>query len=248
MNIIYEIITTIAIGIFSGFIGAIAGSGGLISIPFMMFLGLPAQVAVATNKFGAVGLSMGAAYKFWKEKRIIWKYALPLSAISIIGGLIGTRLLIDIDQKILTNIVGIILLAMLPLIFIRKDIGSKHRKATILQKSAGFILYFLISVFGGFFGGGTGALIFYCLMIFMGLTLIDANAADIVPWLLLSSASLIMCIASGIVSYHIGFALFAGMLIGGYMGAHTAIKKGNTWVKLVFGIVVVCAGLKILLF
>lgn len=245
MDMIFEIILTLIIGMVAGFIGSIAGGGGLVSIPFLMFLGLPPQVAIATNKFGSVGLSLGAMYKFITKKKVIWKYVLPFSILSITGGLFGAKLLIDLPQELLTKIVGVVLLLLLPVIFI-KDIGVKKRKTTRLQKSLGIILYFLLMIFGGFFGGGAGTLIFYCLMFFMGFTIIQANATDIIPWFLLSLSTLIFFMFQGVVDYYNGIALFFGMLIGSYFGAHTAIKKGNKWVRIVFALVVVASGLKIL--
>lgn len=248
MDIFYQIFFTFLIGVIASVIGAIAGGGGLISIPFLMFLGLPPQVAIATNKLGAVGLSVGAIYKFWKEKKIIWKFAIPFSVLAVIGGLIGAKLLLVINQEILSEVIGIILLLLLPLIFIKKEIGIQNIKTTKLQKLIGVVFYFLLMVFGGFFGGGAGTLIIYSLMFFMGLTIIEANATDIVPWFVLSLSSLVFFMINGIVDYYTGIALFLGMLIGVYLGARIAIKKGDGWVKIIFAIVVVISSIKILFF
>ncbi|MEA2003920.1 MAG: TSUP family transporter [archaeon] len=123
MDIIIQIMTTFFIGVFASFIGAIARGGGLVSIPFLIFLGLPPQAAIATNKFGGVGLNLGAAVRFSKENKIIWKTVMPLCLISIIGAYLGANILLDIDQAILSKMVGIVLLLLLPLTLIKKDIG-----------------------------------------------------------------------------------------------------------------------------
>ncbi|MCA9460331.1 MAG: sulfite exporter TauE/SafE family protein, partial [Nanoarchaeota archaeon] len=167
-----QIILTFIIGVLASFIGAIVGSGGLISIPFLMFLGLPPQIAIATNKFGAVGLSIGSITKFKKEKKIIWKYILPFSILAIIGGIIGAKLLINIDEDYLSKIVGLILLILLPFIFLKKDLGIKNKKPSKQMKIIGSIIYFLLMIFGGFFGGGAGALIITTLIYFFGFKII----------------------------------------------------------------------------
>lgn len=248
MDLIYQLILTFVIGIIASFIGAVTGGGGLISIPFLMFLGLPPQMAIATNKCGSVGVSLSASYKFFKAKKINWKYVLPFSVIAIIGGLIGAKILVEINTDLLSTVVGIILLAILPLIFIKREIGVKKRKTTKVQKTIGFILYFFLMIFSGFFGGGGGILIFYTLMFFMGFTIIESNATDIIPWFILSVSSLIFFMINGLVNYQIGIVFFFGTLIGGYVGAHTAIKKGDAWVKLIFAVVVLISGMKILFF
>lgn len=246
-----DMITLIAvflIGVVASFIGSMVGSGGLLSIPFLIFVGLPPQVAIATNKMGAVGLSAGAIPTFWKEKKILWKYVPIFALISIAGAYIGAHILLSLHEETLNIIVGIIILLMVPLILVKKEIGVKRKGASTTKKTIGYALYFLIMVFGGFFGGGAGTLIFFTLMIFFGFTIIEANATDIIPWFLLSLSGLIIFAINGIVDYGLGFALFLGMLAGGYLGAHAAIKKGDQWVKVIFIVVVIISGLKLLLF
>lgn len=247
MELFLEIILTFFIGILASFIGAIVGGGGLISIPFLMFLGLPPQIAIATNKFGAVGLSIGSITKFKKEK-IIWEYVIPFSILAVIGGVIGANLLLEINENYLSKIVGIILLVLLPFVFMKKDFGIKNINSTKKQKILGSVVYFLLMIFGGFFGGGAGTLIIGTLIYFFGFKIIEANATDMVPWFIVSVISLIVFIINGIVSYYVGITLFFGMLVGGYYGAHTAIKKGDKWVKSLFIVLVIISSIKILLF
>ena len=109
-------------------------------------------------------------------------------------------------------------------------------------------MLFRSMIFGGFFGGGAGTLVLYTLMIFFGFTIIEANATDIIPWFLLSLSGFIIFAINGIVDYGLGIALFLGMLAGGNLGAHTAIKQGNQWVKVIFTIVVIISGIKLLFF
>jgi len=85
-------------------------------------------------------------------------------------------------------------------------------------------------------------------MIFFGFTVIDSIATSSIPWFLLSIFSLIIFSINGIVDYTIGIVLFISMLLGGYIGAHVAIKKGNKWVKSLFAIVVIISGIKLLFF
>ncbi len=248
MDIIIPVMTTFFIGVFASFIGAIAGGGGLISIPFLIFLGLPPQVAIATNKFGGVGLSLGAAVRFSKENKIVWKAVMPLCLISIIGAYLGANILLDIDQAILSKMVGVVLLLLLPLTLIKKDIGLKIKDTRHIDKGIGYVLFFLLMIFGGFFGGGAGTLMFYILMYFFGFTIIQSNATSIIPWFVMSITSLIIFIINGIVVYQVGISLFAGMLAGGYLGAHTAIRKGDRWVRIIFLAVVLASAVKILFF
>lgn len=243
-----QIIATFLIGIAASFIGSIAGSGGLISIPFLIFLGLPPQIAIATNKFGASGRAIGAFYKFWKTQKINWKQTIPLTILAIIGSIIGAQLLINIDKEMLSTVIGVIMLCLLPLIFIKKNIGIVQTKTTATTKTFGYFIYFLIMIFGGFFGGGAGTLTLYCLMYFTGTSIIQSNANDVIPSFFMAIIPLVLFSMNGLIDYSLGLALFVGMIIGGYIGTHIAIKKGNKWVKSIFAFTVLIVSIKIIFF
>lgn len=245
---ITTLIIVFIVGLLSSILGAMVGSGGLISIPMLIIFGLPTNVSIATNKFGGVGLSIGAIIKFYKEKKINWKYVPQFLLISLVGAVIGSYSLLWINKELLDKLVGIIILIMLVLFLIDKKLGLKKIKTSKAKKMVGYFVYFLITIFGAFFGGGAGTLIIYSLTYFFGFTLIESNATDIVPWFFLCLFSLIILSFNGVVDYYYGITLFLGMLIGGYIGAHIAVKKGNKWVKAVFTIVAFLSAIKIMFF
>ncbi|OQX00743.1 hypothetical protein BWK69_00820 [Candidatus Parcubacteria bacterium A4] len=127
------------VGFSANFVGAIAGGGGLISILFLIFAGLPPQIAIATNKLGEIGSGIGKASKFIKEKKVVWEFILPFSIISLIGGCIGANILLNINQEMLSNVVGFILLLLLPTIFIKKEMGQERVVTTKKRKTMGYL-------------------------------------------------------------------------------------------------------------
>ena len=233
MSPIIVLIGVFFIVVLASMLGSMVGGGSLLSIPFLMLVGLPPQVAIATDRFGSVGAAITAFVKFRKAKKIVWKHVLILSILSLIGSLIGANILLNINPDILHIIVGVILLILLPF---------------ILLNFLGLSIYLLVQIFTGFFGGGTGPIIFYTLMIFFGFTIIEANATQVIPVLILYLSSLIIFALNGIIDYKIGTVLLAGMAIGGYLGAHLALKKGNKWIKGLFAVVVIISGIRLLFF
>lgn len=167
---------------------------------------------------------------------------------SLVGAHLGANILLSINEEIIDKVVGVILLILLPLLFLKKEAGIKRHEVSKIKKIIGYTLYFAIMIFAGFFSGGAGSLVFYTLMIFFGFTIIEANATDMIPWILLSVTSLAIFALNGIVDYYVGITLFIGMIIGGYIGAHIAIKRGDKWIKTLFAIVVIISGIKLLLF
>lgn len=242
-----QLILTFFVGVFASFIGAMVGSAGLITIPFLLFLGLPPHVAIATHKVGAVGLKIGAIIKFRKTNFIQWKYFLPFTLISVIAALIGAQLLIWIDKKLLSDIVIVLLLLVLPLVFLKKDIGVVQNATSVTKKVSGYILYFFTQVFGAFFGGGAATIAIFVLMSLFGLTIIEASATAMLPSLILNTIAIVIFAINGMIEYDLGLALFGGMMLGGWLGARVAVKRGNAWVKVVFVGVVLVLILKLVL-
>lgn len=242
-----ELISFFVVAFFASFIGSMVGGAALITVPFLIFLGFPPQVAIATNKLGAVGLSLGATLKFWKAGKIHWEYVLPFSLLAVIGAYIGANILLSMSQDVLPKVIGAILLITLPLILFKENIGVKRMKTTKSRRLVGYMLFFFVLTFGGFFGGGGGTLMMYTLMIFFGFRIIESNATGIIPWLVMTLSSLAIFMMNGIVNYSVGLVMFVGMLIGGYLGAHTAIKKGDKWVKSLFVVVVLASAIKLLM-
>lgn len=246
-----EIITllfVLLIGLVTGFFDSVIGAGGLISVPSLIFLGLPPQIAIATDRFGTLGQTFTALVKFWKAKKIVWKYVPILATIALIGSLIGANILLNTDPKILESVVGFLILVLLPLIFLKRDIGIKRAKMSKTKKIIGLAMYSVIMTFGGFFGQGTGPMIFYALTFFLGFTMIEVLATGIIPWFVLSISSLAVFALNGIIDYKIGIVLLLGMAIGGYIGAHIALKKGDLWVKRLFVLFVIILAAKLLFF
>jgi uncharacterized membrane protein YfcA len=248
MSEISTLLSVLVVGVIAGFFGSMVGGGSLLSIPFLMFLGLPPQVAIATDRFGGIGAATTALYKYWKAGKIVWKYVLPLSVISLIGSLIGANILLNVDPDILQRIAGVLLLILLPFVFLKRDLGVEHTKINKFKLIVGSLVYLIIQIFTGFFGAGTGPFIFYTLMIGFGLTIIESVATQIIPLLVLTVSSLAIFAQKGIIDYQMGLILLLGMAMGGYIGAHTALKKDNIWVRRLFIILVVIASVRLLLF
>lgn len=244
---IISLIGIFIIGVIAAFIGSMVGSGGLLSVPFLIFVGLPSQIAVATNQFGGLGLKIGAFHRFLKSGHIKWEYTTLLVLITIPSAYIGTQILLAIDETLLSRSIGVLLLVLLPLVLFKREVGVLHQVVTTTKKSIGYVLFFIVNIWAAFFGAGSATMHFYVMMKFFGFTIVESSATHKLPGLLLSLISLLVYGANGVLDYQAGIVLFVGMLIGGWLGAHTAIHKGNVWVKRLFAIVVTIAAIKLLI-
>jgi uncharacterized membrane protein YfcA len=203
-------------------------------------------MAVATNKFGALGVCTSAAYKFSKAKKINFKIAVPFVIISIMGAAIGANILLKTDQVLLSRVIGIMILLLIPAIFIKRDFGLKH--VAKKNKPVGFLAYFFISIYDGFYGACSGFFAIYTFTLTLGYTIIESLALDKFALLFNTIIAVAFFAYGGIINYEFGVVMLLGMLVGGYLGAKTAIDKGNKYVKYAFAVVVFVSAVKLLFF
>ena len=243
-----KIIIAALAGVAAGFIGAVTGGGGLLSIPVLLFLGLPVDMAIGTNRLSAFGVIAAAIPEYHKAKKIHWRVSFKLIPIAIIGGLIGAKALTHINTNTLSIVVGILLLLMIPVVFLNSEIGIKDVATGSKKSLAGYGLFFLIMIYGGFFGGGAAMFAVYALVYFLGMTYTEANATDFVSRGFLSIAAFIVFLYSGLVDFRLGIPMMIGMYIGGILGARQALVKGNAWVRIIFIVVLAASAIKLLFF
>jgi uncharacterized membrane protein YfcA len=243
----HEIVIFI-VGLAAGFLGATVGGGGMIAIPVLLFLGFSPQSAVAMNAIGDTGAFISAAGEYWKSKKIDWKMAIPLAIIATAGSIIGTLILVRMETGFLETFIGIMILLFLPFIFFGKNIGLRRTNPSKVRRAIGFTLYSLLLVVGTIGGAGGSTVALIIMMYFFGYEIIQGYATNTPADLLASIISAIICWFYGFVVLLPALIIFVGMLIGGFVGANTAIEKGNRWTKKLFTLVVIALVIKILFF
>ncbi|MBT3836525.1 sulfite exporter TauE/SafE family protein [Candidatus Woesearchaeota archaeon] len=248
MNVdITILIIVFIIGFFARLLSNLAGGGaGLIEAPLLLMLGVPPKITVATRKFSAIGGHGIAAYQFHKFKKIDWKIAIILAAITVIATIIGANILIAINEELIKNLIAIMMLVALPFTFFKKSFGMKRKIVSKSKEISGYVINFFIFILDSFVGVGGGLLSSLSIIIFMGLTYLEINAIRRITGLTLAIVSSIIFTYYGLIDWMIGLFLMMGGILGGYLGANIAIKKGSALVKIVFTIVVILSVAKLL--
>ncbi len=247
MDITQTIIALLA-GVAAGFVGAVTGGAGILSIPALIFLGLPTNQAIATNALATLGMVVSALPSYYKAHQVRVRTGIQLIPLAVVGGFIGSKALVRVDADALTVVVGILLLLLIPVVLLNGDKGLKTFRAGKDRVALGYILYFLVMVYGGFFGAGAGIFAMYTLIFFLGMTYIQGKATISVPSFFLAGTAFLVFAAHGLVSWKLGLPMTVGMFIGGAIGAKVALEKGNAWVRIIFVIVTLASSIKLLFF
>lgn len=239
-------------GIIAGFINVIAGSGSFISLPVMIFLGIPAPIANGTNRIAIFFQNLVSARSFHKNKLLPLKQALWLSLPSIAGSLAGAQIAVDIDKKVMETAIGIIMLIMLFFMFYKPGKWLKSHKADnetgVTLKWWHFVLFFFIGIYGGFIQAGVGVFLLTGLVLAVNYDTVRSNAIKAFINLLFTPFALIIFILNSQVDYKSGLILTAGSVIGAFIATKTAIKWGAGYVRWIVVSVIVFSSVKLLFF
>lgn len=249
MELTLKMALIVVVGVFfAGFVDGIAGGGGLISVPAYLLAGLPAHLALGTNKLSScIGTSVSTA-RYIRSGYINWRLGIPSAALALLGAHLGTRLQLAVDERYIKGM----LLLVLPLaaaVVLRKralpeegwEIAPRHQAAIVLLASL------LIGTYDGFYGPGTGSflLLAYCALGKLDLRTASGN----VKLVNLSSnfSALLTSLANGKVFLALGLLAAVTSIAGHYLGSGLAIKDGAKVVRPVILTVLALLAVKILM-
>ena len=187
-----------------------------------------------------------AFWRFASSDKIVWPLIPLFIVLGSVGGWVGASLVIEVDDSLLKIVTGIALISFAPLLLFDNEFGTGIRSVSLwsIRFWLGCCIYFLLMIFGGFFGPGIGILFILVLTRVFGLSLIQAIATDNLPWLVMSLSSVIVFAAEGLVDWGAGLFLLFGMSAGGWIGADRAVRYGEKTVKKAFvGICVILGAL-----
>lgn len=226
------------VALIAGLIDAIAGGGGLLTVPALLATGMPTPMVFGTNKGAAVFGSGAALVRFWRARLIDSRRARLLFPLGMLGSLAGVALLTALDPKILRPLVLILLVvAGFIVAFLRPpqvQTGAPSRRAGL--KTAALAL--LIGAYDGFFGPGTGTFLIIGFVVLLHLTLQEASANAKVVNFASNLAAMAVLSWKGLVVWKVSMPMAVGQFIGGAIGASLAVKGGDTLVRRVVLLVV----------
>jgi uncharacterized membrane protein YfcA len=233
------------VGLVSGLISGISGGGGtLLTIPALIFTGLPPQVAVATAKMGGLGDDFGGLLTLLKTGHIrkdIIKIMIP---IAIVIGLITPLVFAAIENRGFQIALAIFMILMLPTLFIKKkNLRPPSRK----HRLAGFSLYSVVLFLQGIFSGGVGGLAVYVLTLLFGTTKLETMATRRAIVAVMSPVAVTALLVSGFVDVGFGLAALVTAFIGSLIGAKIILKRGERFVSVVMAITILVSSVVLLI-
>lgn len=236
------------VGVIAGFLNVLAGGGSLLTLPLLIFFGLPAATANGTNRIAIFCQNIFAITGFKRQGVFPIRLALLCTPPALLGSYLGANLAINVDEMLFRRLLALIMVGVL--MFMVFDPMQRFRRQethmTPMRTIVLIVSFFGVGVYGGFVQAGVGFLIITSLLVH-GLDLVRINAVKVLVIFAFTAVALGVFVMHGQVDYVLGLALAGGNSVGGWIATHYAVKKGHDWIKRFVIVTVLVFALRLLL-
>jgi uncharacterized protein len=236
-------------GFGAGWIDAVVGGGGLVQLPALL-LGFPSATPaqlLATNKISSIFGTATSSVTYWRRVRPDLRTALPMAAVAFLGAISGALIGLHIPKSAFNPAILVMLVVVGAYTVARPALGHEtalrfdgHRH-TVVAMITGFV----VGVYDGALGPGTGSFLVFALVGLMGYAFLEASAKAKIANFATNLGALVVFIPGGHVMWKVGALMAVANVAGGYAGARTAVARGSRFVRLVFVVVLVAFILRI---
>lgn len=250
MDEIYQTAFLIVIGFFAGIINTLAGGGSLFTLPVLIFLGLPPQLANGTNRIAIVVQSLSGTLGYRSKGISSFPFTIYLGISASIGALIGAQIAIDLDDILFNKILAISMLIVGGLILFR----NKKQDIKLPERLQGKYLFwsivgfFLIGIYGGFINAGIGIVIMLFLNRFNQMNLVKTNATKVAVVFIYSLIALFIFAYNDAVDWKLGILMALGTVFGAWFASRWSVKKGDKVIRYAMLVTILIMAVKLWFF
>ncbi|MFG6116157.1 sulfite exporter TauE/SafE family protein [Halobacillus sp. MO56] len=233
------------VGVGAGFINVIAGGGSLLTMPMLIFFGLPSAVANGTNRIALMAQNIVAIASFRKHGYFDWKFSTMLAIPALIGSIVGANFAISLSDEVFNRILSMVMLLVLSIIIWKphKKLSNGPTADTLSRKIGLIVIFFFVGVYGGFIQAGVGFIIIASLTVVSGLSLVKINSIKVFVVAIYTLSALIVFIINDQIDWGYGITLAIGTSIGAFLGSKFAVQRGEKWVQRILIVsVIIMAG------
>lgn len=240
----------IVVGFAVGFINTVAGGGSLLSLPVLIFLGLPPSVANGTNRV-AIIIQTAIATAGFKSKGVSTApFNIYLGISALLGAIIGAQIAVDIKGETFNRILAIIMIIVVLIILFKPKIKLMELQERLMGKYLwiGVIAFFFFGIYGGFINAGLGFIIILFLHYVHHMTLVRANATKVAVVFIYTLSALAIFIWNDKVIWKVGLIMAIGNATGGWLASRVSVDKGDGFIKTFLVIMVAAMSIKLWFF
>ncbi len=254
---LWQIALLVVVGTASGFLNVMAGGGSLLSVPVMVFMGLPGPVANGTNRVAILAQNLTAISTFARRGFQDFRLSVSLAACTIPGAIIGAFAGTQLEGVWFNRLLALVMIAVMVVmhfdrkkptatVAIHDPSPQPAPKPSVRQRSLGHLFMVAVGFWGGFIQIGVGFIIMPILSRVMGLDLVLTNMHKVFIIACYTLVALLVFASQIELFWLAGITLALGNAFGGYLGAHFTVTRGEGLIKTVFNVVLVLFIIKLL--
>ncbi len=263
---LYQLIIVLVTGVAAGFLNVVAGGGSLLTLPALIFIGLPPSVANGTNRVAILVQNIVAGTKFRQEGFRDIQLGMSLSFPAVLGAVLGSELAIAVPEQWFKRVLAVVMVLALIGVFSKKkkarpasnaDPGAAatapsrpgtqpERREKLRHSKAQYALFFLIGVYGGFIQAGVGYFLIFALAGIGGLSLVRTNSLKVIVIGIYLVPSIAVFFSNAKISWLPAAVLAIGTGVGGWLGSSFSIKGGDRWIRWVVTVVILVMAAKLM--
>jgi len=237
-----------ASGLAAGFINAVSGGGSMLTLPALIFVGLPPSLANGTNRVAVMVQNIAALATYHQLKVTNHRLAFSLAIPTIIGAFLGALVSIRLNDTQFRTILGIVLLLLIGPVLAEPQLHARFaNRQHVFRESWGlWAVFFVIGIYSGFLQVAAGIFFLLVLSLFGGMDLVFANSIKVTAMLCTTATALLVFVADNKVAWGTGLLLAVANALGAWLGALWGVKKGEHWIRVVLITTVVVMALQLL--
>jgi uncharacterized membrane protein YfcA len=220
--------------LFGGFVDAIAGGGGIITVPALLAVGMPPHLALGTNKLQGCFGSLTATLNYRRGNMMRFRELTLGIIFTALGACIGTMTVQAVSADVLKHVIPFLLVAIFVYMLRNPDLGAEHKPHRISPRLFYLLFGCLLGFYDGFFGPGTGTIWTIAFAIWLGFDLKKATAHTKALNFTSNIVSLVTFLIGGHVVLFAGIIMGVGQMIGAYAGSHLVLNRGTRFIRIFF--------------
>lgn len=224
-------------GLVAGVVNTLAGGGSLLTVPLLVLVGLPGNLANGTNRVGILAQTVVAARRFRAEGVARWRDALPVLVPLLLGSLVGALVVSHLPDAVFERIFGVVMLVLLVPVLRGATAGAREARRP-WPPALARVVYFGVGLYGGSVQAGVGIFLVFALAR-GGSDLVRANAVKVASVASLTAVAIPVFAWQRQIDWLAAGALAAGFAVGGEVGARLAVRGGERWIRPVLAAAVV---------
>lgn len=246
----YHYVLLVVVGFAVGFINTVAGGGSLLSLPTLIFLGLPAPVANGTNRV-AIVIQTALATAGFKSKGIsTYPFNVYLGISAFFGSILGAWIAIDVKGETFNRILAIIMVIVVLIIIFKPKMRLEEMQERLTGKYLwlSIVAFFFFGIYGGFINAGLGFLMMLFLHFVNRMNLVRVNATKVAVVFIYMLSALAVFAFNDKVNWKLGFILAIGNGTGAWVASRFSVKKGDGFIKTFLIVAVIVMAIKLWFF